>query len=267
MPTTMWETWQRVYGADKANTSTYDNEQVRLYGRLSHYNGEYLLGTRKEINRHNIARLREQIRMQDNFTGQIHDLRESIAGDNQNLLNNVTKMRTTLADARADLVKSRRPRSSYVYSAAMKASGSGAQAVAKNLVDAYGRGAGTLGRVPDVQLYSILTELDRDLKDKLFNVADDGTISAVDAATSGIGGSEHAALTTMANLANEAQRAYTHEQRAIDLTLIDFERRASNPNLVEDQRAILATELHRHLDTLVPNLMESEDGFKTKRKW
>ena len=103
----MWNTWQRVHGAGSADTSTYDNEQVRLYGRLTAEIGDYRLGTRKEVNRNAIARLREQIRMQDNFTGQIHDLRESIAGDNQNLLDNVTKMRTTLTKARADLVKSR----------------------------------------------------------------------------------------------------------------------------------------------------------------
>tara|TARA_R110001606_G_scaffold371958_1_gene528926 strand:+ start:194 stop:3646 length:3453 start_codon:yes stop_codon:yes gene_type:complete len=259
MPTTMWNTWQRVHGAGSADTSTYDNEQVRLYGRLTAEIGDYRLGTRKEVNRNAIARLREQIRMQDNFTGQIHDLRESIAGDNQNLLDNVTKMRTTLTDARADLVKSRRPRSSHVYSAAMKRSAQGNAAVAKDLVEAYEDRTGSLSRVPDVQLYSILTEIDREMPG-LLQVGPDGTMSVIDADISNIGDTEEVALKTMVNLANEAQRAYVSEQRAIDQSMIEFERRASDPNLAndKDQRAILATEMHKQLDSLMPRMMSAE---------
>ena len=212
---TMWQLWQSTYGADKADTSTYDNEQVRLYGRLAAEIGDYRLGTRKEVNRNAIARLREQIRMQDNFSGQIHDLRESIAKDNRNYQDNATKMRTTLVNAREDLVKSRRPTSSYVYTAAVKANTlKGKSGMVKELVKAYRDETGRLGRLPDVQLYSILTEIDRAVPGVL-QVDSDGNIR-VPKDIAGVGDSEVMQLQLMADLANEAQRAYVSEQRAID---------------------------------------------------
>ena len=264
---TFWELYLQAQGAEfDASATSTDQHTMQLYGRLTAELGDYRTGTRQEINRFALEQLREQIRLHDSLTSDVHDFRESIAKDNRNALTNYTNFRRTVVDKRADLVKSRRPTSSYVYSQAMSAAtgvGGSKSAMADALIAAYKQQSGTLGRIPDVQLYSILSEIGR-AQAGTFVVDANGDLQLDPSFPGHLGGMQESELKRKLEIANAAQRAYANENRALDQSLDAMEDLVADYSTATgDQRDELASQLSRQLAAVDIRMMQSE-GLMSK---